>query len=500
MIPLLQRWFSTWPGVFLFTFTSLALVIPSWFLSDPGTFWHIRTGEWMIDHHQILRTDPFSQSESTWIPTQWLAEILMAFTYRIGGFASMKIITSLIIATWISILARRWFIAGMHPILVWFLAALVLKIGAIHFLARPLLVNYLGITMLAYFILDFENRRAKVSWLLWCFPLAVFWANCHGGYLGGISILGLAICTWSVQYFFSKGPINDFKNLLTLGTAGILWLLAPCISPFGIGMYEEWLKIWFKLDLSSYIIEHAAPNLLDVYMLGAYAAFAAVTVFFFLSGKGAQHLGITASVWAWFFLAMQRARNAPIFISIAAVMFEEIWLDLVNSHKVREDWIIRQPAKPSIKMMTGLTLIVAGLLITSVFSRHQDQLNPKRWPVDLIEPMQQMALEFGEGTKIYNELNDGGFLIFYSPIWKVFQDDRCEIHAFRDGAKDGSWITKTMYLERNAPDLLLLELQKQGVQIAIIPKDCPLEKLFQCATPASKPVFSGHTHSIWLIP
>jgi hypothetical protein len=500
MIPLLQRWLSTWPGVFLFTFASLALFIPSWFLSDPGTFWHIRTGEWMIDHLQILRTDPFSQSESNWVPTQWLAEILMAYSYRIGGFATLKILSSLIIATWISILARRWFLAGMHPAIVWLLASLVLMVGALHFLARPLLINYLGITLLSYFILDFENSRAKVSWLLWCFPLAVFWANCHGGYLGGLSILGLATLTWTTQFLFSQGPIKDFRTLLTLWCGNFIWLLAPCISPFGIGMYEEWLKIWFKLDLSSYIIEHAAPKLLDVYMLGAYAAFAAVTIFFFLSGKGAQHLAITASIWAWFFLALKRARNAPIFISIAAVMFEEIWLNLVSSQKIREDWIIREPKKPSVKMIATLSFIVAGLLISSIFGWFQVPLDPIKWPIDLIEPMQQLARNYGPDTKIYNALNDGGFLIFYAPKWRVFQDDRCEIHAFREGAKDGSWITKTMDLERTAPDQLLLELQNRGVKIAIVPKDSPLEKLLHSTNPPINPVFSGNTHTIWLVP
>ena len=500
MIPLLQRWLSTWPGVFLFTFACLALVIPSWFLSDPGTFWHIRTGEWMIDHLQILRTDPFSQSESNWVPTQWLAEILMACSYRMGGFATIKILSSLIIATWISILARRWFLAGMHPAIVWLLASLVLMIGALHFLARPLLINYLGITLLSYFIVDFENSRAKASWLLWCFPLAVFWANCHGGYLGGLSILGLATLTWTTQFLFSQGPIKDLSTLLILWCGNFMWLIAPCISPFGIGMYEEWLKIWFKLDLSSYIIEHAAPNLLDVYMLGAYAAFAAVTVFFFLSGKGAQYLGITASVWAWFFLALKRARNAPIFISIAAVMFEEIWIDLVSYQKIREDWIIRQPKKPSVKMIVTLSFIIAGLLISSALGWYQVTLDPKKWPVDLIEPMQHLALDYGPDTKIYNELNDGGFLIFYAPKWRVFQDGRCEIHAFCDGNEDGSWITKIMHLEMNAPDQLLLELRNRGIKLAIIPKDSSLRKLLQSTNPPLKPVFSGNTHAIWLLP
>ncbi|NDH05372.1 hypothetical protein EBX93_05530, partial [bacterium] len=147
MIQILQFWAGSWPGIFLVTFSSLALLIPSWFLNDPGTFWHIRTGEWMLDHHQILNFDPFSQSQSNWIPTQWLAEILMACVYYLGGFTALTTFSSFIISVWISILARRWFLAGMHPILVWFLAISVLMIGAIHFLTRPLLVNFLGITM-----------------------------------------------------------------------------------------------------------------------------------------------------------------------------------------------------------------------------------------------------------------------------------------------------------------------------------------------------------------
>ena len=51
----------------------------------------------------------------------------------------------------------------------------------------------------------------------------------------------------------------------------------------------------------------------------------------------------------------------------------------------------------------------------------------------------------------------------------------------------------------NAPDQLLLELQNQGIKIAITPKDSPLGKLLQSTSPTIKPAFSGNTHAIWLI-
>jgi hypothetical protein len=150
-------------------------------------------------------------------------------------------------------------------------------------------------------------------------------------------------------------------------------------------------------------------------------------------------------------------------------------------------------------MIATLLVMVMGFLISSVFGWHQVTLDPKKWPVDLIEPMQQLTRDYGPDTKIYNALNDGGFLIFYAPKWRVFQDDRCEIHAFRDGLNEGSWITKIMHLEMNAPDQLLLELQNRGIKLAITPKDSPLGKLLQSTNPPIKPVFSGNTHTIWLI-
>jgi hypothetical protein len=64
---------------------------------------------------------------------------------------------------------------------------------------------------------------------------------------------------------------------------------------------------------------------------------------------------------------------------------------------------------------------------------------------------------------------------------------------------DGSWITKNRKLEMNAPDQLLSELQNRGIKLAITPKDSPLGKLLQSTNPPIKPVFSGNTHTIWLI-
>ena len=49
-------------------------------LAEADTFWQIRTGEWILDHHSIPRTDPFSFTAAGrhWFPHEWLAEVLLA--------------------------------------------------------------------------------------------------------------------------------------------------------------------------------------------------------------------------------------------------------------------------------------------------------------------------------------------------------------------------------------------------------------------------------------
>ena len=55
-------------------------------LNDGDTYWHIRAGEWMLAHGSVLRNDVFSDTAAgnSWHTQEWLAEILMALSWR-GG-------------------------------------------------------------------------------------------------------------------------------------------------------------------------------------------------------------------------------------------------------------------------------------------------------------------------------------------------------------------------------------------------------------------------------
>src|ERR1700733_8860503 len=65
---------------------ALVLFLPQ-ILNDSDTLWQIRTGEWILNHHAIPATDPFSYTagDRPWVGHEWLPETLMALAYRAGG-------------------------------------------------------------------------------------------------------------------------------------------------------------------------------------------------------------------------------------------------------------------------------------------------------------------------------------------------------------------------------------------------------------------------------
>src|SRR5205807_337107 len=60
------------------------------FFLDPGTFWHTVTGERILTGG-FFDTDPYSYTFAgqPWVPSQWLAEVVMALLHRLAGLDAL---------------------------------------------------------------------------------------------------------------------------------------------------------------------------------------------------------------------------------------------------------------------------------------------------------------------------------------------------------------------------------------------------------------------------
>ncbi len=432
---------------------------------DPGALWHVRVGEIVLDRG-FTWTDPFTFTFAgqTWIPQQWGAEVLMALGYRAGGFDTMLLGFAAGVAglyAWIFARALR---GGMKPLLAGVVAGGFLAAGAFHYFVRPHMFTIALLAWTTACLIDFERGRAGLSRLAWLVPLFVVWTNLHGGVLGGVVTLGLAVAGWTAWFLVARGPDPD-TPIRSWRTAGLLITvvvacgLTPLVNPFGLEMLRTWSKLVGSPVLKQFVSEHMpldpakAP---DQVVLAVGAAYLVL-----LAGVLPARPRVS---WllplVWFGLTFQSIRQGPLFAVTAAVAAVDFWPHTIWHRLLKRhgDSLVADPESDAAGSPFGwatfvvpiaAVLLVFGLQVggvtAPVVGRGWAGLNPEFTPVDLNDAVASYAASVPPGTPIFNDANLGGYLIFYAPSLKIFMDDRCELYG-------DAWIKKYAELSGMPPE------------------------------------------------
>ena len=66
-------------------------------IRDPDFWWHLRTGQLILDRHGLLGTDPYTYTAMghVWVMHEWLTEVLFALLHSAGGLAHEKLLHSI---------------------------------------------------------------------------------------------------------------------------------------------------------------------------------------------------------------------------------------------------------------------------------------------------------------------------------------------------------------------------------------------------------------------
>jgi len=223
-------------------------------LSDGDTFWHIAAGGWMLDHHGVPSTDPFSFTFAgrPWVAHEWLSEVAMALAYRAAGWAGVMLLTGLVVLALAAIMAHwlaRWLSLATA------LLTLVLGLAAVapSLLARP---HVLVLPILALWTVELlsarEQDRAPSVWLI---PLMALWANLHGSFAIGFLVAGAFALETALDF-------GRWRPGLLLGWAAVLVgaLIATLATPNGVEGLAFPLQLLDMKSLPAFIGEWRAPN------------------------------------------------------------------------------------------------------------------------------------------------------------------------------------------------------------------------------------------------
>src|SRR5579885_1561906 len=170
-------------------------------LADADVGWHIRTGEYILDHHTVPRTDlySFSKPGAPWYAWEWLSDVIDAALFRSAGLKGVVLAAGLMIALFGTILIRRMVSRGSHLFIAVIVGLLAIGASSIHYLARPHVFTLVLLSISMWMIESDLRKPAKWIWLL--VPITIVWTNLHGGFLVLIAVTGItAIATLSIRY------------------------------------------------------------------------------------------------------------------------------------------------------------------------------------------------------------------------------------------------------------------------------------------------------------
>jgi hypothetical protein len=442
----LQRLARPEAGIFLVLWLLLMIGGRDRLFRDPGTYWHTRLGLKMLDSHQLIYGDPFSFTAGSdargqnWIPHQWLGECLMGLLYQAGGWDLLHLATATILAALYTWIAHRLIVAGLHWSLAIALMILSFAAGSSHFHVRPHLSTMVFFGMTFAWLADFEAGRKSLRQLAWLVPIYVLWTNLHGGMLGGLFTIALSIAGWVVFRGIGwETPIGTWRVLRDLVLLFVACGLTAFVNPYGLALPGEWLNIMGQTGLGKVIIEHQPLDLTEP--VGMMVAVVAV-VYIVLLGAACTRRRPRVT-WllplVWLALAVSRVRHASLFgiaagLAIAEIFPETPWAesiaksgsDLFDAARGRA---ARSPGLLAFLLPIALVLAAAGMkaenVVVPILGSGWAGYNADTCPLG----MEKHTANRPDGTPIFNELNFGGYLIFFAPNLRIFVDDRAELYG-----------------------------------------------------------------------
>ncbi|MFN8592239.1 MAG: hypothetical protein U0031_12335 [Thermomicrobiales bacterium] len=385
---------------------------------DNDYWWHLATGEWILDHRAIPTVDPFSGTHGgqPWVAHEWLAGVILAVVVASGGYAGA------LIFTWIVAVAGFWrLLTGVraYGMSRRALCALMVLCGCPLIrqnvmTPRPQLWAFTLFAILLACLCEYETGRRRVVWYL---PLVfAIWINVNLSALIGIACLG--------AFALDRLLRRELERPLLI--ASLLSVAALLVNPQGIGLVTAVIK-YADPDASRYerIFEWMPPARDDPTHWGLFLALTLAPVAVFQIARG--RIWPTLPLLALAYQAWTAVRFIPLYMMVAFVFAGWlVWRGAFGMKPVTE-WT---PLIPRSFWTGALALNAAAVVILIASFREESQF--RREPDLLGFPVApaEIILEDYPTARLFNAYDFGGYLLHrFDGQQLVFIDGREEMYG-----------------------------------------------------------------------
>lgn len=386
-------------------------------IQENDYFWHIKAGEYIVNHKIVPSSDVFSwygiSHNLQWYAHEWLSEVIYYLIYTV--FGNVGNITVVSLAT--TFLLGFLFIKNKDNLYkniplatVWFAVSILLLSG--NATPRPHIFSYITLLSTLYILDKYRREDTKLVWLL---PIiSLIWVNIHGGsatlaYL----LIAVAIVTslFDFQIFRIKGNKLPLTKIKVLSLNFILSILIQVINPNGFKMIlYPYTNMADKLMLSV-IAEWHSPDIKTVLGLLIFAVLGIVILTLFVIKTDIDFYDL-AIMLAFTYLTLKSVRFVILFI----IAVTPIFLKYIPEWKFKYKNLLIIP-------FTAIVILITSLLPLSIHNSMANPIDNSNYPSD--KAIQVLKDE--KPQRLLNSYDWGGYLI-YNDI-PVFIDGRADIFS-----------------------------------------------------------------------
>jgi hypothetical protein len=387
-------------------------------VADPDVWWHLKTGQYIAEHHSVPHTDPFSYTRAgqSWVAHEWLTELLLYKIHRITGWGGLIVIFSAALAAAFVFLYLR---CGHAPYIAGAVTLCAALATAPVWGVRPQVLS-LFLTSLWLLILERFDRHPKLLW--WTLPLTLLWVNLHAGFAAGLALSALFLAGEWVERALGSSSQQARQRLGTSALILLLDLLIVPLNPNGLRMVSYPIETLRSAAMQNYIAEWASPNFhraeywpLLVIVLVTFAVLS-------WSSRPLRPRDLILLVVS-FYAALCSIRMTPLFVLIAMPLLGK----RLGDWPTRSSVMLRPRATAPI-VLNGVIAVAmaafAGIHIARVIQR-QPQAEAEHFPVQAVAFLATHSVP----GPIFNHYDWGGYLIWgLYPSTRVFIDGRADLY------------------------------------------------------------------------
>ena len=379
--------------------------------------YHLRAGAEILAGGGIPATDTwtFTAYGLPWTDQQWGAQVILAAVFQVGSWTGLVLfrasLTGLIFGCLYLIGRRRGLIARDAALLS--LAAFILSAVALGL--RPQLI---GMALFAIVLVLVTDRRAHPR-RLWVIPLIVLaWANIHGSFFLGPTVLGLA-------WLEDMHDRVERPHLALL--VAIVSVAAACITPFGPAVWGYALGLSTNGFVTARITEWQPTSLRDVPgMLFFGSALAVVAL---IARRGSRTTWPTLAWLGFFFVVGVYAIRGVAWWPLGAVTAVAGVLVTSREADRSRPEPLGTPMMRRLNVVVVAVLTVVGIALLPVWRPTDPDLDAPQGVIGMAPPGITSALRdlAQPGDRIFNPQPWGSWFEFELPDLPVVIDSRIEL-------------------------------------------------------------------------